>query len=145
MYRRLALSTTLTRSTLCRAINDGSLRYLHWIGNYAKFYRASSLFYDKAIQKNCLWTAHGVKVWPGEVDVGYVRTDDGKVVSAMPLLEDLWDIKWHISIEEKLQLLIAKPWLIATSLCNERGVFRIPLKPTSASARKRICEPLSMG
>src|SRR6185437_12873947 len=65
MYRRLAEDTEMTRYTLCRAIQDGALCYLHWIDNYAKFYRASSLLYNKAIQQNCLWTAHGVKVWPG--------------------------------------------------------------------------------
>src|SRR5690348_13526395 len=106
MYRRLAESTSLTRSTLCRAINEGSLCYVHWIDNYAKFYRASSLLYDKQIQKNCLWTAHGVKVWPGDVDMRYVKTDDGSVVSAMPLLDDLWATKWHVLIEEHLQKLI---------------------------------------
>src|SRR6185437_14809417 len=68
MYRRLAEDTELTRYALCRAIQEGALCYLHWIDNYAKFYRASSLLYNKAIQKNCLWTAHGVKVWPGDVD-----------------------------------------------------------------------------
>ena len=133
MYRRLAEDTELTRYTLCRAIQDGA--------NYAKFYRASSLLYNKAIQKNCLWTAHGVKVWPGDVDLRYIRSEEGKVVSAMPLLEDLLHINWHVAIEEKLQQLIGDPWFLANSLCNERKVFRIPLAH-SLITRRRITSPL---
>src|SRR5216684_2513903 len=67
LYRRLASDSEISRESLRDAIREGRLCYVHWVDNFAKFYRASSVKFNSETLRQCLWTAHGVKVWPGDV------------------------------------------------------------------------------
>jgi len=103
LYRRLASMTEMKRDSLCAAIREGSLCVMHWVDNYAKFYRASSMHFSRELQRNCYWTAHGVKVWPGEVDLRHIDAADGAPISAMPFLDELLSQELHDVLERTLQ------------------------------------------
>ena len=124
----------MSRESLRDGIREGRLCYMHWVDNFAKFYRASSLRFNSETLRQCLWTAHGVKVWPGDVDMRYIRTADGQSVSALPFLEQLLDPVLHDRVVKCLQEISLTPWLSETSLCHQRNILRVPLKPSALSA-----------
>ena len=73
-------------------IDDANFPTLHWIDNFAKWYKTSAVYSDKDFLLQDYWTAHGVKILPYHVDLRWSQTPDGfATISAMPLLDQLLD------------------------------------------------------
>ena len=105
------------------------------------------MYASKTLLQSFLWTAHGVKILPNNVELTWCTTADGSnTISAMPYLDQLLADPCHVGV---LNYLRKSPlFQYDNSLVVRRDVWRIPLKldfQTSVMQRKlNICKRLLM-
>jgi len=108
-------------------IQRGSTPTLHWLDNYAKFYKASGMYDTKDLLPKVQWTAHGVKFLPGIVKLNWCPTADGTgTIPAMPLLDQLLADPCHLGVLTCLRQITVEQY--DSSIVARRDVRRIPLK-----------------
>jgi len=69
-------------------LQDNMLR-LHWVDNFAKQYASNSMFSNRDLFKQCLWTAHGFKELKIDVDLSWKMIADDDTVAALPHIDEL--------------------------------------------------------
>ena len=99
---------------------------LHWIDNFAKHYASNSMFSNRDLFKQCLWTAHGFKKLPIDIDLSWKTIEGGDTVAALPNLNELLTDLHFTELTADLTLL-SKAFFDA-SIVVLRDVRRIPLK-----------------
>ena len=67
------------RANVMEELADDMLPRLHWVDNFAKYYASSSMFINKALMKECQWTAHGFKRLPTPCAMEWRRRDDDSI------------------------------------------------------------------
>jgi len=106
---------------------------LHWLDNYAKYYKATSMHIDKDLLQSVQWTTHGVKILPDKVNLRWHYTPDGaSSIPSFPYLDQLLDIQAHAVLLSNLRKVSFSQF--ETSIAVTRDVRRIPLKLDIAKA-----------
>ena len=88
-YQRARCESAERRDAVLRIVSQDENPRLHWIDNYAKSFASSSIFMDKALFKQMLWTAHGMKVLPLQQDMSWVAKAPSGWPPALPNLPNL--------------------------------------------------------
>ena len=101
---------------------------IHWLDNFARTFARQGIYLNRDQFVSMLWTAHGVKVWPGNppVTMSYVYNGDVPTRAMPPLSFILSDVM-VTSILEDLKLLSIH--FQPHSMSEHRHVRRVPLKP----------------
>ena len=85
------------------------------------------MYTDKHLVQNALWTAHGVKILPSQVNLQWSYTADGSTtISALPHLDQLLSNPCHAGLLSSLRSVTYGQYL--NSIVVKRDVRRIPLK-----------------
>ena len=84
------------------------------------------MYASKMLLESFLWTAHGVKTLPYDVDLSWSNSADGLTISAMPFLEQLFHEGCHIGVLTSLRQIPLHQY--DDSIVVRRDVRRIPLK-----------------
>ena len=84
------------------------------------------MYASKMLLESFLWTAHGVKTLPYDVDLSWSNSADGLTISAMPFLEQLFHERCHIGVLTSLRQIPLHQY--DDSIVVRRDVRRIPLK-----------------
>ena len=77
--------TTSSRDVLKNKLSHPGTISIHWFDNFARTFARQNIYLDRDQFVSMLWTAHGVKVWPGQspVTMSYVYNGDIPI-RAMP-------------------------------------------------------------
>jgi hypothetical protein len=116
--------------------------YLHWFDNFARAKAANTLWLSKETFMSCLWTAHAVKIIPMSINIDHVRNNRGEIISALPSYKLLQDTMFMEQLADALHDIDIN--LLPKSLCENRNVCRIPLKPVGINAKETHDLELSM-
>ena len=126
-YRHTNQLSQQLRQHIVSQVGNGSLPCLHWLDNFAKYYKASSMYTDANLLQSVLWTAHGVKILPYAANLHWSKaSDDAGTISAMPFLEQLLADPCHVGVLNSLRAIPFNQY--DNSLVVTRDVRRIPLK-----------------
>ena len=134
--RRLRQESAASRASIPNAVDEDACPRLHWIDNYAKCYAANSIFIEREQFRSMLWTAHGMKKLPFNVDMSWVPKAPDLFYPALPNLQDLLgreaieSLFTELASFERLQF--------DTSFAVLRHVTRIPLKPSPATPEEKV-------
>ena len=79
-YKAVTRTTSSSRDALkLRLGQAGSILAiaLHWLDNFARTFARQGIYLDREMFVSMLWTAHGVKTWPGPCAVTMSYTHEG--------------------------------------------------------------------
>src|SRR5689334_9596861 len=69
-------NTNPALSETSRSGTRSAAKRIHWVDNFAKCYSSRSMFSDKSLYKECLWTAHALKRCSMYVDTRWKRVEE---------------------------------------------------------------------
>ena len=125
-------TTSSSRDALKLRLSQAGSIALHWLDNFARTFACSGIYLDRELFVSMLWTAHGVKIWPGPCAVTMSYTYDGdQSVNAMPRLSFLLSDGIINQLDGKLRAVSIH--LYPGSLSERRRVRRVPIKPTAVT------------
>lgn len=103
---------------------------IHWVDNFARTFARQGLYLNREQFASMLWTAHGIKKWPGEppVNLKYLYAN-GDCVRAMPPLSFI--LSDEILAATCNELILMSIHHQQESLSEQRHVRRVPLKPSA--------------
>jgi hypothetical protein len=103
---------------------------------------ASALWISKDTFISCLWTAHAVKYIPARACLFHRKNSLDVIMPAMPNYSDLFDPQFISGLADLL--FDIDPNLLPNSLCEQRDVCRIPLKPDAINPKEERDLALSL-
>ena len=103
-YRHFRSASSNQSQDVLDRIQNSPGAVLHWIDNFAKYYKSSGMNINEDLLRSVLWTAHGVKFHPLVVGTAWVYKEAHpyEPVPAMPLLDVLLDEKEHLAVRDVL-------------------------------------------
>ena len=127
-YRRVGSLTSSSRDALKNKLMRPGTISIHWLDNFARTFARQGIYLNRDQFVSMLWTAHGVKVWPGNPPVTMSYVYNGDVPTrAMPPLSFILSGVMVTSMLEDLKTLSIH--FQPHSLSEHRHVRRVPLKP----------------
>ena len=126
LYRHINAKILSAREEIEESLSNVNMLRLHWIDNYAKHYASNSMFSNRDLFRQCLWTAHGFKELPIDIDLSWRTLEGGDTVAALPNLEELLSELHFTELTTDLTLLSKS--FFDESIVVLRDVRRIPLK-----------------
>ena len=69
-------------------LQDNMLR-LHWVDNFAKQYASNSMYSNRDLFKQCMWTAHGFKELKIDLDLSWKTIASDETVAALPHIDEI--------------------------------------------------------
>ena len=127
-YRSIGKLTTSSRDVLKNKLSHPGTISIHWFDNFARTFARQNIYLDRDQFVSMLWTAHGVKVWPGQspVTMSYVYNGDIPIRAMPPLSFIISDVMISSVLDEMTLLSIH---FQPNALSEHRHVRRVPLKP----------------
>ena len=128
----MARTTSSSRDALKLRLGQAGSIALHWLDNFIRTFARQGISLDREMFVSMLWTAHGVKIWPGPRAVTMPYTYEGdQPVGAMPRLSFLLSDDVINQPDGKLRAVSIH--LHPESLSERRHVRRVPIKPIAVT------------
>ena len=89
LYRHINAMILSVRADVQNALLQDNMLRLHWVDNFAKQYASNSMFSNRDLFKQCLWTAHGFKELKIDVDLSWKMIADDDTVAALPHIDEI--------------------------------------------------------